>query len=191
MTEKKDTNDFDYLDDLFSGDFDFGKEVTAKDEPPIAAVVDSNDFDFDFDEFDEFDDDPQKSVIHNNASIINEKEAEERAIAQAAFLAAREAEKKKIEDRLYFELQPVIELIRNYCNENDREEWFEYIMPTFTTLNKYGNRRNTEIIHELGNLITDITWIRKRDLNQEISGSDAFYVNAFAYFINEITTGRL
>lgn len=188
MTEKKDTNDFDYLDDLFSGDFDFGKEVTAKDEPPIAAVVDSNDFDFDFDEFD---DDPQKSVIHNNASIINEKEAEERAIAQAAFLAAREAEKKKIEDRLYFELQPVIELIRNYCNENDREEWFEYIMPTFTTLNKYGNRRNTEIIHELGNLITDITWIRKRDLNQEISGSDAFYVNAFAYFINEITTGRL
>lgn len=70
MTEKKDTNDFDNLDDLFSGDFDFGKEVTAKDEPPIAAVVNSNDFDFDFD------DEPSKPVVENvikKQNTINEK----------------------------------------------------------------------------------------------------------------------
>jgi hypothetical protein len=47
MTDKKDTNDFDFED---SNDFDFGDEVTAKDEPPIAVVPETNDFDFDFDD---------------------------------------------------------------------------------------------------------------------------------------------
>lgn len=77
MTEKKDTTDFDNLDDLFSGDFDFGDEVTAKDEPPVAAVVDSNDFDFDFD------DEPSKPLGENvikKQNTINDKEAENASV---------------------------------------------------------------------------------------------------------------
>lgn len=188
MTEKKYTTDFDNLDDLFSGDFDFGDEVTDKDEPPVAAVPDENDFDF---EFDEFDDDPQKSVIHNNASIINEKEAEERAIAQAAFLAAREAERKEIEYRLYSELRIVIETIKEYCEENDHMDWYEYVLPIFITLNKYGNRQNTEIMHELGNFITDITYYHKDDLHQVMPSKHLFYIKMFSNFIFEIAAGRL
>lgn len=47
MTDKKDPKDFDFTD---SNDFDFGDEVAAKDEPPIAVVPETNDFDFDFDD---------------------------------------------------------------------------------------------------------------------------------------------
>lgn len=73
MTEKKDTNDFDNLDDLFFGDFDFGNEVTAKNEPPVAVVPNENDFDFDFD------DEPSKPVGENvikKQNTINDKKAE-------------------------------------------------------------------------------------------------------------------
>jgi hypothetical protein len=158
------------------------------DEPPIESVVDSNDFDFDFDEFD---DDPQKSVIHNNASIINEEEAKKRAIAQAYFLAEIEAEKKEIANRLYRELRIVIETIKEYCEENDRMDWYEYILPTFTTLNKYGNRQNTEIMHALGHFITDITYDHKDDLHQVMPSKHSFYIKMFSNFIFEIAAGRL
>lgn len=50
-----------------------------KDEPPVAAVVDNNNFDFDFD------DEPSKPLGENvikRQNTINEKEVEERAIAQ-------------------------------------------------------------------------------------------------------------
>lgn len=78
MTNKKDTNDFDFED---SNDFDFGDEVAAKDEPPIAVVPETNDFDFDFD------DEPNTPIGENvikRQNTINEKEVERRALAQAA-----------------------------------------------------------------------------------------------------------
>ena len=80
MTDKKNTNDFDSLDELFSNDFDFGDEVAAKDEPPIAVVPETNDFDFDFD------DEPTTPIGKNvikRQNTINEKEVEKRAMAQA------------------------------------------------------------------------------------------------------------
>ncbi|MDI1333229.1 hypothetical protein [Pseudomonas sp.] len=55
MTNKKDTNDFDFED---SNDFDFGDEVTAKKEPTPNVIKRQN--------------------------TINEKEVERRAMAQAA-----------------------------------------------------------------------------------------------------------
>ena len=77
MTDKKDPKDFDFTD---SNDFDFGDEVAAKDEPPIAVVSETNDFDFDFD------DEPTTPIGKNvikRQNTINEKEVEKRAMAQA------------------------------------------------------------------------------------------------------------
>ena len=77
MTDKKDPKDFDFTD---SNDFDFGDEVAAKDEPPIAVVPETNDFDFDFD------DEPTTPIGKNvikRQNTINEKEVEKRAMAQA------------------------------------------------------------------------------------------------------------
>lgn len=184
MTDNKE-DDFD--------DFDFGNDVTSNFEEILEA--ETNDFDFNFcdDESDvssEFDFE-HKSVISNTANTINEKEVEKRAIAQATFLAAREAEKKRIEDRLYLELRIVVETVKEYCEENDRIDWFEYILPKFTTLNKYGNRRNTEIMHELGNLITDITYKHGDDLHQVMPSKDALYIKLFASFIIDIAVGKL
>lgn len=184
MTDNKE-DDFD--------DFDFGNDVTSNFEEILEA--ETNDFDFDFcdDESDvssEFDFE-HKSVISNTANTINEKEVEKRAIAQAAFLAAREAEKKRIEDRLYLELRIVVETVKEYCEENDRIDWLKYILPTFTTLNKYGNRRNTEIMHALGNLITDITYKHEDDLHQVMPSKDALYIKLFASFIIDIAAGKL
>ena len=112
MTDKKDTNDFDFDD---SNDFNFGADVAAKDEPPIAVVPETNDFDFDFD------DEPTtpigENVIKRQNTIteqdikaannmreniitprntINEKEVERRAIAQAQY-----DQFKKILDDIY------------------------------------------------------------------------------------------
>lgn len=61
-------------------DFDFGNGVTDNDEPPIAMKVETNDFDF------SFDDEPATPVGENvikRQNTINENEVERRAIAQA------------------------------------------------------------------------------------------------------------
>lgn len=82
MTDKKDPKDFDFTD---SNDFDFSDPILSKDfisgdEPPIAVVPETNDFDFDFD------DEPTTPIGKNvikRQNTINEKEVEKRAMAQA------------------------------------------------------------------------------------------------------------
>ncbi|MGE8477808.1 MAG: hypothetical protein ACN6PK_05955 [Pseudomonas shirazensis] len=176
MTDKKNVNDFnfdeyDFSDPILSKDFNSEDAQSTKQDIKAANNLREN--------------------VIKKPNTINEKEVEKRAIAQAAFLAAREAEKKRIEDRLYLELRIVVETVKEYCEENDRIHWFEYILPTFTTLNKYGNRRNTEIMHELGNLITDITYKHGDDLHQVMPSKDALYIKLFASFIIDIAAGKL
>ncbi|WP_157811475.1 hypothetical protein [Pseudomonas qingdaonensis] len=144
MTDKQNTNDnLDNLDELFSGDFDFGDEPT----------------------------DAQRN--------------------EAAFLSSCEARKKDMEYRLYLELEPVIFSVRRYCEESDRMNWFNYILPKFNTLNEYGNRRNTEIIYQLADLISDISYKYENDLNQQIPNKDLLHIKLFASFIIDIAAGKL
>ena len=74
-------------------DFDF---EDLKDEPPIAVVPETNNFDFDFDDDDV---EPVKPVGENvieRQNTINEKEVEKRAMAQAAVVKANTVKEEDI-----------------------------------------------------------------------------------------------
>lgn len=169
MTEKKDTNDFDNLDDLFSGDFDF----VFEDETQSDHL--------------------QKTVIIHKQNSINEQEVERRAAAQAAFLQELEARKKEKEDERLKELEPVIDFVRSYHERIGQMEWFEnVVMKDFLDSYPDGSKKVGDIIYRLASDLQSIAYnAAENNHDHKIHGQDMWDIKALAIFIIELAEGRL
>ncbi|HEJ1837301.1 TPA: hypothetical protein SMW33_004502 [Pseudomonas aeruginosa] len=93
----------------------------------------------------------------------------------------------------YPELNYMLVNIKKYFDndENLSFDWFERtIIPVFTTPNKYGCRRDAEMINVLGDLINHITY-QFDEFESSLTAHDRFYIKTFAYFIAQIATGDI
>ena len=189
MTDKKDTNDFDSLDELFSNDFDFGDEVAANNEPPIAVVPETNDFDFDFD----FDDDFGIGKPDKPALTRKELDYIKRGVFSKAFILEMRAQKKKKDDQRLEELGPIVNFVRNYHEKTGEVEWYEeVVMKDFLDSYPDGSKKLGDIIYRLASDIQSIAFsAAENNHDHKIHGDDIMNIKMLAIFIIDLAEGRL
>jgi hypothetical protein len=188
MTDKKDTNDFDSLDELFSNDFDFGDEVAAKDEPPIAVVPETNDFDFDFDDDDFGIGQPDKQAL-----TPKELDYIKRGVFSKGFMLEMRAQKKQKDDQRLKELEPIVNFVRNYHEKIDQIDWYEdVILKDFLDSYPDGSKKLGDIIYRLASDIQSIALsAAENNHDHKIHGDDMMNIKMLAIFIMDLAEGRL
>ncbi len=188
MTDKKDTNDTDGLDELFSNDFDFGDEVAAKDEPPIAVVPETNDFDFDFDDNDFGIGKPDKPAL-----TPKELDYIKRGVFSKGFMLEMRAQKKRKDEQRLKELGPIVNFVRNYHEKTDQIDWYEdVILKDFLDSNPDGSKKLGDIIYRLASDIQEIAFsAAENNHDHKIHGNDITNIKVLASFIVDLAEGRL
>lgn len=190
MTDKKDTTDFDSLDELFSNDFDFCDEVAAKNLPPIAVVPETNDFDFDLD-----DDDDDFGIGKPDKPALTPKELDyiKRGVFSKAFILEMRAQKKKKDEQRLKELGPIVNFVRNYHEKTDQIDWYEdVILKDFLDSYPDGSKKLGDIIYRLASDIQSIAFsAAENNHDHKIHGDDMMNIKMLAIFIIDLAEGRL
>lgn len=207
MTDKQnpkdDDDDFDFSDPVLSKDFNnketlvdpkhlnddfyFGDEVAAKDEPPIAVVPETNDFDFDFDD-DLGIDQPDKPAL-----TPKELDYLKRGVFSKGFMLEMRAQKKKKDDQRLKELEPIVNFVRNYHEKIDQIDWYEdVILKDFLDSYPDGSKKLGDIIYRLASDIQSIALsAAENNHDHKIHGDDMMNIKMLAIFIIDLAEGRL